>query len=726
MLVTANILAMGFMTPWLFAAGAAGIAVPIIIHLLNRRKFRIVTWAAMVFLLAAHRRNAKRLKFQRWLLLFLRCAALIVLAAAIAQLTLQGKTLSSWVGAGEQTVVIIWDDSYSMNYAPEHGASHFEQSRQALSEFVNAQPASVRLAIIKGATHPEGEVTQATLDHSSVRRAIQDAAPTDDGTDLPAAFERASGVLKNVHTGARSIILITDGAAQTGNRSADSELIKKTLAAITPAAKLRLVDMGQAEQGNLGVTGLSLRRPLITAGIPAELEVRVTNGSPRPVLDVPVTVTLNGTPVSSERIARIDAGATRALLLSVTIPSAGQHTIEARIPADLLPVDDVRRLVVECRRETPVLLVDGSPGDNQQLGSTTFLQLALAPEQQSAVVFSPRVISELELPHTPLSSMAAVVLSDVGSVDSVTAKNLEDFVRGGGLLVIFPGPRSLPEVMNRNFATLLPVTIGPVVRRQSGGGEPPVSFDASHDAHPVLAPFAAASSAGKLVGLTSAETQTYLQLNVNPETESETILRFTTGTPALITRRIGNGRVILSATSADTRWTSLPAKPSFVPLMWELFYFGLSPKWLGESMTLSVGDRINMPGDAAQPGLWSGPEGTTLRVTLMTDSGGRGRLISDPLKKAGVYALAGGGIKVAVNPPENEADIRHLPEKELAAKFGADSVHMQLAEQVAGHKESQDIGRPLLLAALFLFAAETFCARAFSMYRKAGGQSNEG
>lgn len=713
-----HILAFGFLTPWLFGLGAAAIAVPIIIHLLNRRRFRIVTWAAMAFLLAAQRRNARRLKFQRLLLLFLRCAALIVLAAAIAQFTLRGQTISAFVGATEQTTVLVWDDSYSMQYTPEGAPNHFERSRKVLLDYVDALGPGVRIALIKASRHAAGEVQQATLDRVGIRHAIQDAAVSDDGTDLPGALERAAKILKDAPTGPRNILVITDAAARSAQSGNEAEQIRKVLADLSPKAALRVMDVGREDQSNIGITSLTLRRPLVTAGVPVELEVNVTNGGPRPVAEVPVTILLNGTPLRTERIARIDSGATRTLLLAVTLPEPGKHMLEARVPADLLPVDDVRRLVVECRRETPVLLVDGSPADNQQLGSTTFLQLALAPAGGSATsVFAPRVITELELPHTPLSSFAAVVLSDHGPIDRSTAQSLQDYVNAGGLLVLFPGPRTQPEAMNQNLHDLLPASVGQIVR-QNGDTSRGVAFDASQYAHPILAPFAAASGAGRMVGLGSAETQTYLQLNVASDSESEVVLKFASGAPAIVTRRVGAGRVILWATSADTRWSSLPAKPAYVPLIWEMFYYGLSPKWLGESLTRDVGERLNMPADAAAPGMWIGPNGNNLRVTLNANDAGQARLISDIARKSGVYSAPSGTVKIAVNPPGDEADIRHLDARQLAAKFGVDNIDTELSPQIAGKGEQQDIGRPLLLAALVLFAAETFFARKFSMYRR--------
>src|SRR3954471_6048742 len=80
-----NILAAGFVTPAFVGAGALLVSVPIIIHLLNRRRFKTVEWAAMEFLLRALRKNRRRIRFEQWLLLAVRCCVLLFLGLALAR-----------------------------------------------------------------------------------------------------------------------------------------------------------------------------------------------------------------------------------------------------------------------------------------------------------------------------------------------------------------------------------------------------------------------------------------------------------------------------------------------------------------------------------------------------------------------------------------------------------------------------------------------------------------
>jgi hypothetical protein len=73
-----------FIHPILFWLGLGGVSIPILIHILNRRRFKIVEWAAMRFLLDAMRKNRRRLRLEEMILLVLRCLILLLLGMALA------------------------------------------------------------------------------------------------------------------------------------------------------------------------------------------------------------------------------------------------------------------------------------------------------------------------------------------------------------------------------------------------------------------------------------------------------------------------------------------------------------------------------------------------------------------------------------------------------------------------------------------------------------------
>src|SRR5881409_2407226 len=111
-LTTGNSHAFGFATPAFALAGIALASIPIIIHFLNRRRFKTIPWAAMEFLLRAMRKNRRRLKFEQWILLATRCAVLVLVATALARpMGCQDRTLASLAGQRAGLHVIVLDNS---------------------------------------------------------------------------------------------------------------------------------------------------------------------------------------------------------------------------------------------------------------------------------------------------------------------------------------------------------------------------------------------------------------------------------------------------------------------------------------------------------------------------------------------------------------------------------------------------------------------------------------
>jgi hypothetical protein len=92
--------------------GAGAVSVPIIIHLLNKRKFERVVWGAMRFLKISVEQNQRRLQIEDMLLLVLRCLLLFLLGMALARPTLRSFAGGGWFGQAKVTAVVQLDNSY--------------------------------------------------------------------------------------------------------------------------------------------------------------------------------------------------------------------------------------------------------------------------------------------------------------------------------------------------------------------------------------------------------------------------------------------------------------------------------------------------------------------------------------------------------------------------------------------------------------------------------------
>src|SRR5690606_4802521 len=170
----ASILAFSFLNPGFAIAGAALIALPIIIHILNRRRFRTMPWAAMEYLLAAMKKNRRRLKFEQWLLLAVRCCVVALLGLALARPL--GCADSSLAGVGQRIGlhILIIDNSYSMAYEADRpdARTHLDQARHIARSLVDRLGGEEAVVVITAGSPAEAIIDAPAYELESVKAAI--------------------------------------------------------------------------------------------------------------------------------------------------------------------------------------------------------------------------------------------------------------------------------------------------------------------------------------------------------------------------------------------------------------------------------------------------------------------------------------------------------------------------------------------------------------------------
>ena len=257
-------------------AGVAAVAVPIIIHLLNRRKFKTVTWAAMKFIKLSVDQNQRRMRIEDLILLLIRCALVVLLALALAR-PASKDAASDVLGQTKVTAFVILDNSYSMDLQGRDGKNAFEEARSAAQETLKALPSGSAVGVLLASDIVQSLIDEPTYDLNQAEQAIKDAKVGHHATDLYPAMEFAVGkTLKPLQTAQpKEVYVITDGQASGWRQNSDiQKLIEDNEGAINFYV-LRVGEDGSPD--NLAVTKMDISSGLTPINHPLRFEVEVAN-----------------------------------------------------------------------------------------------------------------------------------------------------------------------------------------------------------------------------------------------------------------------------------------------------------------------------------------------------------------------------------------------------------------------------------------------------------------
>ena len=745
---------MSFLNPFLLYAGIAAVSVPIVIHLLNRRKFQRVVWAAMRFLKVSVEQNQRRMQIEDVVLLLLRCLLILLIGLALSRPVLS-RLAGSLLGS-QVTAVIILDNSYSMGMS-DGTMTRFDKAKRAAEQALDTMPAGSSTAVVLASDIAQAVIPEPTFDLNLARRTLRGARLTDRATDLAPALNRAIDTLQRRMLVRGEIYLLTDGQSSGWRQLAQ---MQKNLEAVKNKIRAHIVLVGEHEDHNLGVSELRLASGLTPVKQPLRFEVRVTNYGKEEARDVRVTLNVDSDPPSDEfAIDMVPPGGTKAVSLFGKLRTEGFHSVTARISEDRLPADDKRTIALRAIKEVRVLLVDGEPGAEPRDSETFFLRHALVPVAPSEAVnyfIKPTTITGTELAAARLDDFDAVVLANVAEFPETTARNLENYLRRGGGLVIFPGARVNTAFYNDTLAKkfkILPATFG-APRGQADQDEKFFALQEKNFEHPIVSiwndPASGTLSSAHfyrvfdlvLVPFTKPPTNNTAQASIDKKTspasssviapdagEPKIILRYADGKPAVMERDFGLGRVAMFSSTASTKWNDLPVRLYFVPLIHRTL--GALVQRQDEGLNLRVGDKFTRRASAELLGkdaLIFKPRQTEAVVRdsrRVEMAGGWPVFQYDQTDLGGVYELTVTGveppvsIKFAAQPDPSESLLDELSaeQKKMLASVShlvEWSPKFSLQDQVARERSGSEFWLPLMLAALLVAVAETALGQLFS------------
>ncbi len=718
---------MAFLNP-LLLWGCAAISAPILIHLLMNRKVRRMAWAAMRFLQNAVQRNEKRMRLEDLLLLLLRCAVLIFLALALARPVLRkgGAVLAA---GGSEAAVIVLDNSYSMGQT-DGVTTRFQKAQKAAEQALDAMPPGSAAAVFLMSDVVRAVIPEPTSDLNLARKILRDAKLSDRGTDAQPALQKAAETLARQTRPRKTIYLITDN--QSGEWKNFAEVRRIIEAAKSAHVETRVVLVGSKEEHNLAVTDLRLASALAAVNQTLRFEVEVTNFGTVEATSVEVSLSVDGGPPGDQGAFDVIApGASKRLSLFTKLRDPGTHAVTAQLPADHLPADDQRTLAVRALKEINVLLVDGNPGIEPRESQVFYLRNALVPvsvEAQDDYFLKTKTVTPAELETVRFSDFEAVILANVPEFSEAAVSALEKYLRQGGGLIVFPGDKINTAFYNEKLAkksAILPAAFG----EAHGDAKSQETFFAMQEKnyqHPIVSLWNDPASG------TLGRARFFRAFALKPEPAGgadagapTVVVNYADGTPAVMERTVGSGRVVQFSSTADTAWNDFAVHPIFVPFIYRTL--GAILQRQDEQLNIPVGGKFAFVCDAdllgkdatvLKPG--GKKDASSLRRIAMVN--GLPTLEFDDTDTAGAYDVSVAGdtplrltFAAQANPAESKLD--EWPQIESLAP-AAEIVHWtpqtNLRAKLASDAGGAEFWKLFALLALATACTETVLADVFS------------
>ncbi|MEM1330907.1 MAG: BatA domain-containing protein [Planctomycetota bacterium] len=562
-------------TPGLFVAGAVCAAIPILIHLLMRRRRKPIAFGAMRFLREAYKKQRRRLQVERWLLLAARVLALLLLGLTLARPTLGGNA-----DTGPRTVYLVLDEGLASAVEID-GETELERSKRALlAALASLDPArGDRAALFAASSPPRAIVSEPSPDLQAIERLVRDAPAADSRTDLTGTLTLI-GEARDAATESddpRSTIVV-GSAWRAGSVDPDTEP-----PSLGEGTSLLALAPSRDPVSNTAIVSVEpIRRVVPTASAGSSGAIRVTARRYGPATEgaeLPIEVR-TGEAAGSGQIrfgeGEREAVATVQLRLSGDGASdSGDResrsiVIRAEAARDALHADDTRSAVVDLTDRIRVGVVGprrfGRALAIDRMEPVDWVRLALAPESGAAV--EPVDLGPGPIEQPRLAGLDAVVVAAPSGLNQADWSRLGALTRSGGLLVLMPDHAADAQPW---------VSRSPIAAGVYGEAAQALSLEPTSG-------LTVGQDTGGLLGLLAAELDPLLApVRVTRAVRMATgdarpLLALADGAPWLTVAAPdegGRGLVAAFASPLALEWTDLPAKPLVVPLLQELVRQGV-------------------------------------------------------------------------------------------------------------------------------------------------------
>lgn len=398
-----------------FLVALSAIAIPIIIHLFNFRRFKKVYFSNIQFLKEVQIQTQSRSRLKHWLVLLSRILAITCLVLAFAQPYFPSAVNAPV--AAQNVASIFIDNSFSMNATNDNGTLLDDAKNKAL-ELVKAYKSSDRFQLI---TNDFEGRQQRLVNKEEFLELLEEVEISPASKSLADVYSRQKEAVKDFTEGNRNFYFISDFQESISNVSSFTQDSLNSLYFIPVAAN---------QQNNLYIDSCWFKAPIRQLNQPDELIARVKNVSEESFDNIPVKLKVNGEQKALASFS-IGPGEQRDVPLAYTNTNTGIQLAELSITDYPITYDDVFYFSYNVADQVPVLSINGknaAPAVNSLYSSDTYFTLTN--------------FNESNINYSAFSDNIFIVLNEVDNLSSGLVQELVRFAETGGNILLIPSKKA--------------------------------------------------------------------------------------------------------------------------------------------------------------------------------------------------------------------------------------------------------------------------------------------
>ena len=597
-------------------AGLAGVTLPVLAHLLSRKRYDTVDWGAMQFLELdpSARRN---LQLEDLLLLLVRMLLVALLALALARPWFNGSWLGRWASTTSRDVVIVIDGSYSMGWEGRQGIPHAAAIRLA-RQFAADLRSGDTIMVLDAREEPRLALPGPTRDRERFRQALDDLPAPSGTANLHEAISRGLQILASGTNVQREMLVLTDHQALSWKPDDVTlwERLDDLKAQSTVPPRIWVLDAAGGDLGkgaNFTIERLQLSRELAVPGVPVRISSKVRYRGGEGPISRNVFIEINGQRLADQTLRlNLTPDGEATVEFERKFETPGSQLISVVLDNDPLPGDNRSDAAIVVAGSLPVLLVDGDRKLDSTRSETFFARAALTAGGNEMSWVKASVITPEELNAETIRPAAVIVLANVAALSAETQSLLERSVAGGHGLLFTLGDK-VPAKGYSLDPDAAAAAIFPVHLQEISSAAAEESQGVRVAGNSLELPWIRQFRADTGGTLTDARFSRWWKvvprppredIVVEPEPRSRKqpasigtaliIARFTNTDPWIVTQRYDRGMTAVLTSTLDADWNTLPAKTDFVPWLHE-FLFSLASTATNRNVEVGTPLVLNIP-----------------------------------------------------------------------------------------------------------------------------------